>query len=53
MALAVAVVLKAQELGVARNEELKGASRSEIEHWVQRRMYHPLLQAEESQALKK
>ena len=49
--IAVTVIEAAQKLGVDRAESLRGKSSAELEHIVRRQMYHPLLNAEEQQAL--
>ncbi|KAJ8292375.1 NADP-dependent malic enzyme [Rhodotorula toruloides] len=45
--IAVTVIQAAQKLGVDRNEELRGKSSAEIEAYVRKGMYHPLLEAEQ------
>ncbi|GEM12284.1 malic enzyme [Rhodotorula toruloides] len=45
--IAVTVIQAAQQLGVDRNEDLRGKSSAEIEAYVRKGMYHPLLAAEQ------
>lgn len=45
--IAVTVIQAAQKLGVDRNDELRGKSAGEIEAYVRKGMYHPLLAAEQ------
>ncbi|GAA5872013.1 hypothetical protein JCM3774_006580 [Rhodotorula dairenensis] len=49
--IAVTVIEAAQKLGVDRADSLRGKTSAELEHIVRRQMYHPLLNAEEQQAL--
>ncbi|GAA6032978.1 hypothetical protein JCM8097_000081 [Rhodosporidiobolus ruineniae] len=45
--IAVAVIRSAQQLGVDRNEALRGKTDAELEAFVQGQMYHPLLAGQE------
>lgn len=43
ISIALKVIRSAQKLGVDRAEELRSMSDRELEEYVRRQMYHPLL----------